>query len=256
MTPETKQRQGRLGSGVRVRCFVLKALLLAGVLSGLAVLGQPVRAQTIGTQLSPQPCSLESSLHAVNANVSTSVTFVNQMSSAVDIYWLDYNGQRQLYATLAAGTTVLQQTYVTHPWVAAGPSGTCIAIFLPLGAPAFAVITGPAAGASGVASTTVASIGTQLSPLPCSLESSLHAVNANVSTSVTFVNQTSSAVDIYWLDYSGQRQLYATLAAGTTLLQQTYVTHPWVAAGPSSTCIAIFLPLATPTLAVITNGTG
>jgi uncharacterized protein (TIGR02246 family) len=55
------------------------------------------------------------------------ITFVNQSDSAVDIYWMTYNGERMLYrAGLAVGASWTAGTYLTHPWlvVASGTGGT------------------------------------------------------------------------------------------------------------------------------------
>jgi len=45
----------------------------------------------------------------------------------VDIYWIDFDGDRVLYREgLAAGATWTVSTFLTHPWlvVAAGTGGT------------------------------------------------------------------------------------------------------------------------------------
>jgi VHL beta domain len=56
---------------------------------------------------------------------------VNDHGAPVQLYWLDYGGQRKLYMTIAPGQSFTQPTYVTHPWVATDLSGKCIAIYLP-----------------------------------------------------------------------------------------------------------------------------
>ena len=55
------------------------------------------------------------------------------------------------------------------------------------------------------------------------------SLQGTVRTDIRFVNKTSGAVKIYWLDYTGKRVFYKTLAAGASYLQPTWVTHPWVA---------------------------
>jgi uncharacterized protein (TIGR03437 family) len=102
----------------------------------------------------------------------------------------------------------------------------------------------------------VAQAQTNLSPLPCSEEGSLKSLNANVATSVDFVNQTTQTVQVYWLNYMGARVLYFPLAAGASRVQQTFVTHPWVIADTSNNCIEIFQPVSGPGVADITTTPG
>jgi len=90
-----------------------------------------------------------------------------------------------------------------------------------------------------------------LSPLPCASESSLRSINDDVATSVTFQNQSDIALSIFWLDFSGQRVPYRTLAAGAAYTQSTFLTHPWLIADSTGACIAIIQPTAGPSIAVI-----
>lgn len=48
-----------------------------------------------------------------------------------------------------------------------------------------------------------------------------------VAASITFLNQTKSAVDIYWVKSSGEEVKYKTLSAGQAYVQETYSTHQW-----------------------------
>ncbi len=47
--------------------------------------------------------------------------------------------------------------------------------------------------------------------------------------SVTFQNNSPRTVKIEWLDYGGYPVLYRTLAPHESYVQQTYVSHPWIA---------------------------
>lgn len=59
---------------------------------------------------------------------------------------------------------------------------------------------------------------------------------------ITFYNLSTQSVDITWINFEGNRQLYKTLGSYDNYRQQTYVTHPWevVVGGRSS----VFLPTA------------
>ena len=76
-------------------------------------------------------CSSEDSLWSEEAVYGTYVEFVNETGVSVEIYWLDYDGRRVLYNRLSPGQKYLQQTFVTHPWMAVDSTGRCLGIYLP-----------------------------------------------------------------------------------------------------------------------------
>lgn len=47
----------------------------------------------------------------------------------MQLFWLDYNGRRQPYLTLAPGETGVQPTFFSHPWLVADMSGRCVAVY-------------------------------------------------------------------------------------------------------------------------------
>ena len=63
---------------------------------------------------------------SLEGKVRTNIRFVNKTAGVVKIYWLDYNGKRVYYNTLAAGARYVQPTWQTHPWVVINASGACI----------------------------------------------------------------------------------------------------------------------------------
>jgi ABC-type amino acid transport system permease subunit len=68
-------------------------------------------------------------------------------------------------------------------------------------------------------------------------------------TSVTFVNKTPGAVQLYWLDYKGHLIYYRTLSPGATAAQPTFTTHPWLALDRSFKCVGyVVAPKATYTI--------
>lgn len=58
---------------------------------------------------------------------------------------------------------------------------------------------------------------------------------------VTFVNQTSGSVTLYWLDRSGNRVSYGSIGPGAQKTQQTFVQDAWLAVDSSGTCVGYFL---------------
>ena len=59
-----------------------------------------------------------SSLRSVEGSTSITVSFENRSGSAVNVYWIDYQGAEQFYFDLQPGQAKPQDTYVTHVWCA------------------------------------------------------------------------------------------------------------------------------------------
>ncbi len=45
------------------------------------------------------------------------IRFKNHMYTAVDVWWVNFNGQEQWWFELSPGESRGQPTYATHPWV-------------------------------------------------------------------------------------------------------------------------------------------
>jgi hypothetical protein len=58
-----------------------------------------------------------------------------------------------------------------------------------------------------------------------------------VKTNIEFVNKTAGTVKVYWLDYSGKRVYYYTLAPGASYTQRTFATNPWVILNSIGACV-------------------
>jgi hypothetical protein len=96
-----------------------------------------------------------------------------------------------------------------------------------------APVSTPATGTTKVAGITENS---------CDLEKTLKSASGP-SINITFTNNSSGKVKIYWLDQSGTRRSYnAGLAVGAKHPQQTFVTHPWVITDANDKCLKIFVP--------------
>ncbi len=71
-----------------------------------------------GDQIFPKiGCDQEGRVRSIDATVPTNVLFENRSQITVHTYWLDYEGKRVLYQEMLPGTSYMQQTYVTHPWI-------------------------------------------------------------------------------------------------------------------------------------------
>ena len=73
---------------------------------------------------------------------------------------------------------------------------------------------------------------------PATVDDDSRSTEYSTPAPITFINRSSTPVDIYWIDYQGSRMLYhAELAAGTSWQTSTFLTHPWlvVATGTGGT---------------------
>jgi alpha-tubulin suppressor-like RCC1 family protein len=74
------------------------------------------------------------------------------------------------------------------------------------------------------------------------LEPYLRSIQSALPATIKFVNTTAQTLRVYWLDFSGQRVLYNTLAPSQSYFQLTFLTHPWVVTDAAGTALAIFQP--------------
>lgn len=100
-----------LGTGV----YTLHAQSYTGSNAGGAAGGAMDIAFTIA---GANRCNVESIVRSQPNTRSASLLINNNSSESLRLFWLNYNGVRQSYGTIAPGqTTVL--TYATHPWLIA-----------------------------------------------------------------------------------------------------------------------------------------
>jgi serine-type D-Ala-D-Ala carboxypeptidase/endopeptidase len=92
----------------------------------------------------------------------------------------------------------------------------------------------------------------ELSPISCSREIMFRSATGK-STHVRFENRTSEALNIYWINYNGERVLYRTLKPKKSYVQQTYTTHPWIVVNKRNHCFGIFMPEPVKMNAIITE---
>src|SRR5690349_771094 len=98
-----------------MRAFWLIAALLAVTL-GLSSQG-----------LAATSCSSEAQLRSISGTTKTAITFQNRRSASnIQIFWLNYSGQRVLFATIVPKQNFTVSTFLTHPWVVTDAQGNCI----------------------------------------------------------------------------------------------------------------------------------
>ncbi len=74
-------------------------------------------------------------------------------------------------------------------------------------------------------------------------------------TRVRFVNQTSAAIQVYWLNFEGEQEHYGTVRAGDAFRHRTFVGHLWLITDSDDQPLALHAATETP-LTVEINDTG
>lgn len=73
-------------------------------------------------------CPSEGGLRSLTDTARTHISFRNDRFERIYVFWINYEGQRQLYRTLAPGQAQTFQTFATHPWVVTDASGRCLSV--------------------------------------------------------------------------------------------------------------------------------
>jgi dipeptidyl-peptidase-4 len=60
-------------------------------------------------------------------------------------------------------------------------------------------------------------------------------------TSITFINATEGDVEVFWVDFEGERRHYATIGAGKQHEQHTYAGHVWLVTDKDRKTLAVFV---------------
>lgn len=90
-------------------------------------------AQPAESRVAPEKmCASEENTRSPSGpRPATTMTFKNYRGSRVRIYWIDFEGSRKLYAYIESGQSVVQPTFLTHPWVVTDDGGRCLGLYLP-----------------------------------------------------------------------------------------------------------------------------
>lgn len=90
----------------------------------------PSSAETEAEELS---CAEVKDVKAERSDKAVKLRFVNESEATIIIQWIDFNGALKEYAKLQPGKELVQDTFMTHPWIAAYEEGSCRQLFRPAG---------------------------------------------------------------------------------------------------------------------------
>jgi hypothetical protein len=207
-------------------------MALVGAAVAAVLCAVPARAQD-ATSLD---CRVAPTIQSVQSTTPTTLEFVNQtLGGTVIVSWIDFQGKEQTYGTLPPGQSVVQQTFLNHAWKVTAANGACLGIYLATAQPTRVVIRPD-----------------DLPPFNCAQAPLARSREGKMSTTIEFVNQSLATLVISWIDYQGKAQAYATLQPGQSVVQQTFLTHPWkVTAAVNGMCLGIYLPTLRPGRVVV-----
>lgn len=212
-------------------------------------------AQAVGLK-----CTQLKGMRSLGDGVPTKITFINISGSDRLVKWVDYEGRLQDNGRLKAGHQVTIDTYRTHPFLIATPSGDCLQIFLP-GDERATVELGANVRPAAATTTTTANVQTNKAVSPaaraaerkCSERRGLRSKKSNEAIKITFNNASGSDRFLKWIDFNGKLQDYGQINAGHQVTIDTYRTHPWVIVSGSGDCTQVFLPTAKHTAVDLTR---
>lgn len=116
----------------------IRATLLACIsIAALAACAAPVR---------PEKASVAqvAAVRSVASSSPAKIRFVNNSGQPVKVSWIDFQGRRQLYATLNNRETYVQETYLDHPWLVTDAGDNVWYLFFADAQPRTIVILAPA----------------------------------------------------------------------------------------------------------------
>jgi len=78
---------------------------------------------------SPYPCADENNIHSVGSGPTVSFSFHNQSTKQVQIYWMNGNGARVFYDTLAPNGNYSVNTQQGQVWLITDNQFNCLDLF-------------------------------------------------------------------------------------------------------------------------------
>ncbi|MCI5074213.1 hypothetical protein [Oricola sp.] len=102
---------------------------MSKIRGALAMLALATGVTAAGPALS-QACNTQG-MRSPGTNSPTHFTIINQVHDrSAQLYWIDFDGRPQLYATIPPNGRYEQQTYRGHIWKSENSLGYCDIIFI------------------------------------------------------------------------------------------------------------------------------
>jgi len=193
-----------------VRCFVYVLDLLRKMPHGFCLL--------LPKAFSPEGhLTSESNFRSKRrAMPATAITFINNSSEVVEVYWRNFDGRLVKYHTLSPSEHYAQQTYVAHPWEVITADAKQVLLY-----------------SAGTAQPHVAEIqddalpSTGYVPVP---RGKLRSISSreNLRTRPVFRSHLTDPATLHWIDFEGNEGPPAhTIAAGGEVVFDSFLSHAW-----------------------------
>jgi hypothetical protein len=194
---------------------------------------------TVDAKLENQLVDDWSGLRSDRSANEVNVTFRNQTSEALSVYWIDFEGQRKPYGVVDPGREKKQSTLEGHRWELESDSGQLLGRFTATAADSTAEVN----------QNRFPRLENQLADDWSGLRSDR---NAN-EVDVTFRNQTSEALALYWIDFEGQRKSYGEVDPGRAKKLYTFEGHRWELESGSGQLLGRFIATAENSVAEVSS---
>lgn len=86
-------------------------------------------------------CDAIGSLRSSSNGAPATVTFINNTDGYRSIMWIDFDGTPQSYGGVNPGESLMQSTFVGHPWMITDGPGNCLEVYLPPAGQSFYTMT-------------------------------------------------------------------------------------------------------------------
>jgi uncharacterized protein (TIGR03067 family) len=77
-------------------------------------------------------------------------------------------------------------------------------------------------------------------------EKGIKSSNANFKTLIRFLNLSKQPIKVYWLNYEGDRRLEGTVQDGDSMVEETFLTHPFLVTDEKDKPWYVYFPDAQP----------
>jgi hypothetical protein len=78
-----------------------------------------------------RPCADARKLKSQRSDKPAKIRFVNESDGTIILQWIDFSGALKEYGEVPPGAQLTQDTFITHPWIAAYQEGSCRQLFMP-----------------------------------------------------------------------------------------------------------------------------
>ena len=194
---------------------------------------------TVSAKLENQLTDDWSGLRSDRSRKKVNIAFRNQTSEALTLYWIDFEGQRKSYGLVASGREKRQSTFERHLWQLESDSGQILGQFSATDEDSIAEVK----------QNNLSKLENRLVDDWSKLRSDR---NAN-EVDVTFRNQTSEALTLYWIDFEGQRKSYGEVDPGRAKKLYTFEGHRWELESESGQLLGRFIAAAENSIAEVSS---